>query len=327
MGLPKISVIVPVYKVEDYLKRCIDSIINQTYRNLEIILVDDGSPDKCGDICDEYAGKDNRIKVIHKSNGGLSDARNKGIEVATGEYIGFVDSDDWIESTMYERLLNLIKKYNADIAIGGVADVLVDNDAETIVKTSDFGCQDPFVVDKKEAMKRYFYGSWSAWDKLYDANLFDNIRFPVGEINEDEAIVLDILDQCKYICYTSEIFYHYMKHVGSNSITSSDFSIKKLAWENHCKKNLSFIRDKYPELEEAAATRYCNSILWSLTEIAMCDNSMEKETEMLLKNLKEEYSLFSRIYTKSNISGVRLRLIRYLPFRVYRKIIRLKRMI
>lgn len=113
-----LSVIVPVYKVEPFLKRCVDSIIHQTYKNLEIILVDDGSPDNCGAICDEYANKDDRIKVIHKENGGQSSARNVGIAIAKGDYIAFVDSDDWIDSDMYETLIGLAEKYDADIAEG-----------------------------------------------------------------------------------------------------------------------------------------------------------------------------------------------------------------
>ena len=112
----KISVIVPIYKTEQFLSKCIDSIINQTYKNLEIILVDDGSPDNCPKICDEYAKRDNRIKVIHKENGGLSSARNAGIEIATGDFSAFVDSDDWIDSDMYESLVKLSDEYNADIA-------------------------------------------------------------------------------------------------------------------------------------------------------------------------------------------------------------------
>ena len=114
---PLISIIVPVYKVEKYLVRCIKSIQNQTYTNIEIILVDDGSPDRCGIICDEIAREDSRIKVLHKENGGLSDARNKGIAIAQGEYVGFVDSDDYIEPDMYEHLLGVIEKYNVKLAI------------------------------------------------------------------------------------------------------------------------------------------------------------------------------------------------------------------
>ena len=113
---PKISVIVPVYKVEKYLDKCVESIVNQTYKNLEIILVDDGSPDNCPAMCDEWAEKDERIRVIHKENGGLADARNAGMDIATGDYIGFVDSDDWIEPNMYEVLLKNALKYDADIS-------------------------------------------------------------------------------------------------------------------------------------------------------------------------------------------------------------------
>ena len=116
MSQALISVIIPVYKVEKYLDRCLESIVNQTYKNLEIILIDDGSPDNCPAICDEYAQKDSRIKVIHKANGGVSSARNKGIDVATGDYIGFVDSDDWIEPDMYETLIKNAEQYNSDIS-------------------------------------------------------------------------------------------------------------------------------------------------------------------------------------------------------------------
>ena len=118
MSQPLVSIIVPIYKVEPYLRRCLDSIVNQSYTNLEIILVDDGSPDNCPQICDEYASKDNRIKVIHKKNGGLSDARNAGLDICKGEYISFVDSDDWVDEKYIETLLDLAIKENVDIAIG-----------------------------------------------------------------------------------------------------------------------------------------------------------------------------------------------------------------
>ena len=118
MNEEKISIIVPVYKVEDYLERCIDSIVNQTYKNLEILLVDDGSPDNCGKICDEYAAKDDRIIVIHKQNEGVARARNSALDVVTGDYISFIDSDDWVAEDAYEYYLDNIKKYKADCVVG-----------------------------------------------------------------------------------------------------------------------------------------------------------------------------------------------------------------
>ena len=127
-----ISVIVPIYNVEKYVNKCVGSIVNQTYTNLEIILVDDGSPDRCPEICDEWAKKDSRIKVIHKKNGGLSDARNAGMKIASGDYIAFVDSDDWIAPEMYERLLMAIKNDNSDIAACAVKMVWEDGSSRTI---------------------------------------------------------------------------------------------------------------------------------------------------------------------------------------------------
>ena len=280
---PCISVIVPVYKVEPYLRQCVESIMNQTYSYLEIILVDDGSPDNCGAICDEYARKDSRIRVIHKENGGLSDARNAGLDIAAGDYIGFVDSDDWIEPQMYEKLLELLLKYGADMAFGGVADDVVSDGKAQTVKVSDYG-NAPFSEDKLSAMCQYFQGSWAAWDKLYRRKLFDGIRFPVGEINEDEAIVLRLLDRCERVCYTNKVCYHYLKHTDGNSITSSAFSAKKLDWVKHCRDNLTFIREKYPELEIYALQRYRSSLLWSLSEIALQNTGYDLEW----KNLKRE---------------------------------------
>lgn len=319
-----ISVIVPIYKVEPYLRKCVDSILNQTYQNLEIILVDDGSPDNCGLICDEYAQKDSRIRVIHKPNGGLSDARNAGMEVMSGNYVAFVDSDDWIEPEMYETLLTQLKKYNADMSFGGVTDDLERDGAVTSVKTSQYG-DTPFAEDKLAAMKRYFHGSWAAWDKLYRASLFDGIRYPVGEINEDEAIVLHLLDRCERVCYTNQVFYHYMKRENSGSITTADFSLKKLAWQKHCADNLAFIRENYPELEADAAARYRSSLLWSLTEIAMSEQDFTPQVRELVAALKENRKLFRSIPFQYFQDKIRLWVLTHLPFGVYRKLMQRKR--
>ena len=300
-----ISVIVPVYNVEKYLKKCVDSIINQTYKNLEIILVDDGSPDNCGAICDEYAAKDSRVKVIHKSNGGLSDARNAGMKVAAGDYFAFVDSDDWIEHKMFERLLNNSIKYNAEISVGGVKDLLeLDTGEHKIFKTTYDGNIKNYVLSSEEAMKKYFYGSWAAWDKIYKRNVFDGIWYPVGEINEDEAIVLQLLDRCKNVCYTNEVFYNYITRPKSNSITASAFNEKKLAWCKHCKCNYEYIKNNHPSIISAAAKRYASSLIWALNNMLL---DIEKYSELIieiksqLKELNKESKILKEFVLKERV--------------------------
>lgn len=179
-----ISVIVPIYKVEDYLEQCIDSIVNQTYKNLEIILVDDGSPDRCPQICDEYAAKDNRIKVIHQENGGLSAARNAGLDIATGEYIAFVDSDDWVEKEMYEHLMSLTLKYTVDVATCAV---------NSVVGTKNTKCkpveQTENVYKSNDLFDKLFKDAYNVksevWNKVYSRQIIGDLRFKVGQIYED----------------------------------------------------------------------------------------------------------------------------------------------
>lgn len=319
-----ISVIVPVYKVEPYLRKCVDSILAQTYQDLEIILVDDGSPDACGAICDEYAKQDNRITVIHKPNGGLSDARNAGLDVMTGKYVAFVDSDDWIAPRMYETLLRILKQFRADMAFGGVADDLEQNGKITTVKISHYG-DEPFCESATEAMRRYFHGSWAAWDKLYDADLFRDIRYPVGEINEDEAIVLQLLSKCTRVCYTNEVFYHYMRRPSSGSITTCSFSVKKLAWQAHCRDNLEFVKAHYPSLVSDAAARYRGSLLWSLTEIALSEGDYAEEIQALLSALRDQKELFCAAPFSYRQDRLRIWLLLHVPFSMYRAIIRFRR--
>lgn len=319
-----ISVIVPIYKVEKYLRKCIESILSQTYTNLEIILVDDGSPDKCGEICDEYEKKDSRIKVIHKKNGGLSDARNAGLDIMAGNYVAFVDSDDWIEPQMYEHLLAKLHYFHADISIGGVSCDLDDNG---IINTEKIVSYDsaPFSEGNVETMHRFFTTSWAAWDKLYKADLFRDIRYPVGEINEDEAIVLQLLSKCTRVCYTNEVFYHYMRRPSSGSITAANFSVKKLAWQAHCRDNLEFVQAHYPSLVSDAAARYRGSLLWSLTEIALSDEDYTGETQALLSALQSQKKLFCAAPFSYRQDRLRMWLLLHVPFSVYRAIIRFRR--
>ena len=312
-----ISVIVPIYNVEPYLRRCVDSILAQKYRNLEIILVDDGSPDDCPQICDEYAAQDERIKVIHKANGGLSSARNAGLDAASGDWVSFIDSDDWIEPDMYEVLLRNAGNANAEISVGGVNDELVDQDRVTVTKTTYHGALKQETLSPTEAMARYFTTSWAAWDKIYRKELFQTIRFPVGEINEDEAIVLKLLDTCTAVSYTNQVFYHYIHR--AQSITTSAFSEKKLAWYRHCQDNLRWIQQYHPELAAFADKRLCSSILWTLREIALSPQNFDEIAGSLQQDIRLNYHKFFKC-ALSRSERRRLLVLRFLPFQIYQRI-------
>ena len=215
-----ISVIIPVYKVEKYVEKCIQSVINQTYENLQIILVDDGSPDNCGKICDEYAKKDHRIEVIHKSNGGLSDARNKGLEIAKGEYIGFVDSDDYIEADMYEVLYNLLKQYNADVSICNFYTV---SQGKISIKNADNGINEYNRIEiLKEILLDKNIQSY-AWNKLYKKELFDEIKYPIGKKYEDIGTTFYLLEKCNKVVVTGKSEYYYINRQDSivNNVTET----------------------------------------------------------------------------------------------------------
>lgn len=210
-----ISVIVPIYNVEKYLARCVESIRRQTYSNLEIILVDDGSPDACPQMCDQFASADARIKVIHKPNGGLSDARNAGIEAASGRYIGFVDSDDYIHPQMYMELWKSLKAEEADIAVCGVKKVF--NDSGDILDQPENTAR---VYSGKEAVANIFDAalylqSVVAWNKLYRRELFDGVRYPVGKIHEDEFTTYELFYKSDKVVYNTGIYYYYYQRADS----------------------------------------------------------------------------------------------------------------
>ena len=209
-----ISIIVPVYKSELYMVRCLDSIVHQTYRNLEIILVDDGSPDKCGEICDEYASRDGRIKVIHQENRGVSAARNAGLDIASGEYVGFVDSDDYIDLTMFEELLNAIKSTSADMAICDFTRIL-----KTTSEPNDKPLDSSMTTEKiKELIITDDYPSYF-WNKLFAYPVLKNKRFPVGRVFEDYALLPVLLSEIQKICVIENRAYFY-NCANTNSITN-----------------------------------------------------------------------------------------------------------
>ena len=222
MENPLISVIIPVYKVEKWLEQCVESVQNQTYQNLEIILVDDGSPDRCGEICDRFARKDPRIRVIHKENGGLSDARNCGLDLAGGEYICFVDSDDYIEPAMLEVLYQEIKKTSASIAVCDYEyayDELEDCLENPMSKKRDL--EEEIVLTGREfiCLKQSKHSICVVvWNKLYQKEVWKNVRFPKGKIHEDEFVFHKIMYPCHRIVCVPHVGYHY--RLRKNSITS-----------------------------------------------------------------------------------------------------------
>lgn len=215
--MPLISVIVPVYKVEKYIHKCIDSILNQTFKDFELFLVDDGSPDNCGKICDEYAAKDDRVIVIHKENGGLSDARNVAIDRANGEYLTFVDSDDYVANSHLESLLNALVETNSDIAISNISAVSVNGEYNTIYHPTE----KIEVLEGKEVFSTIYRPN--ACGKLYKRIIFFNIRYPVGRLYEDAFVYHDVLEQAKRLVLTGENTYFYL--VRDDSIMHQEYKL------------------------------------------------------------------------------------------------------
>lgn len=201
MRQKKISIIIPVYKSERFLRRCLDSVVNQTYKNLEIILVDDGSPDDCGIICDEYAEKDSRILVIHKENGGVSSARNVGLKAASGEWIGWVDSDDWIEPDMYEYLIGLTEKFSADVAQCGT---VLEKGREREL----YGPSKEIILS--DNVPEWIFCSNNVWDKLYATHLVEGICFDEDVlVAEDLLFNLQVLQRSWNVVLGEKVKYHY----------------------------------------------------------------------------------------------------------------------
>lgn len=251
----KVSVIVPIYKVEPYLKRAVASILHQTYHNLEIILVDDGSPDQCGRICDDYAKEDNRITVIHKENGGLSDARNAGLDAAHGEYIVFVDSDDFIAEDYVETLMQCLKKYDADVAMCSYAVTASVELDESIFKASRDETVE--VCDRRELLNNLYDANHKdatyfivSWNKIYKASLWQDVRFPKGRIHEDEATTYKIYDRAQKGVYLHRPLYGYF--TAPSSITRDRFNIKRLQWMDALDDRIVYFEDKTAQLNEEA---------------------------------------------------------------------------
>ena len=297
----KISVIVPVYNVEQYLERCVDSIINQTYTNLEIILVNDGSTDNSGKLCDELAKKDERIRVIHKENGGLSDARNRGIDESESDLVGFIDSDDYIDSDMYEVLLKNLNDTDADLSMCALYDVY-NNTPEAQVTNKE-----TWKLSSEQAIKMVMEAkilSVTAVNKLYRKSLFTDLKFEVGKIAEDAFIMIKLLDKCEKIVATNEKKYYYVHR--ENSITTQKFSTKFLNVIEAYEQNSNIILEKYPKLKDVAQTRMNWAYFYVLDRLLLDDNYNDKELEnKLISYLKNHHKdiLNDPLFTKGRKIG------------------------
>lgn len=245
---PLISVILPIYRVEKYLERAVRSVIQQTYDNLEIILVEDGSPDFCGKICDRLAGKDARIKVIHKENGGLSDARNTGLDAAKGEYISFIDSDDYVAPEFIDTLYQACVKTGSQIAFceyqETTGSTLFTNrllKPYSQLRLETYSSRE-LNLNMYEEMNPHYTCFVVAWNKLYHRSLWGKIRFPAGRIHEDEATTYKIFDDVEQGVFVREALYGY--YLSESSITRDKFTLKRLDWLKALKERIIFFVEK-----------------------------------------------------------------------------------
>ena len=247
-----VSVVVPVYNVGKYISRCIESLLTQTYENLEIILVDDGSSDESGSICDRYREQDQRIAVIHKENGGLSDARNVGIRYAKGRWITFIDSDDFVHPDYVRVLYQNIRENDADISICRHVSTQADVAKAHMSRVTE-------VYSRNEGIEKllYQYISTSAWAKMYKTELFQDTIFPYGKLYEDVVTVFEVFSKANRIVLTNSSLYYY--YVRENGIIRTSFTERKLDYIKNTNYILETVRKEFPTLERAAISR----VLWA----------------------------------------------------------------
>lgn len=286
---PLISIIVPIYGVEEYLCRCVESLRLQTYDNLEIILVDDGSPDGCPAICDAYAGQDQRIRVIHQQNAGLSGARNVGIDLAGGEYLAFVDSDDYVAPDFIQAMYEVMKETGC--AIGQCRFSYVQGEP---LKKED---SRSFRIYRGESLMEQLYSSEEeatyfvvAWNKLYRRELFEQIRYPQGRIHEDEATTYRLFHEGKKLVFVDRALYGYFTR-NTGSITSK-FSKKRLQWLQAHEERIAFFKEKgYEKLLPRAYRKLCDACItfyFRCTEDVEDFAQIRKELKKRLKQYRTE---------------------------------------
>ncbi len=293
----RISVIIPVYKVEKYLDECVRSVLNQTYKNLEIILVDDGSPDACPQMCDEYAKTDDRVIVIHKKNGGLSSARNSGISIATGDYLFFLDSDDYISNDLMETLVHVSLNNNAEIVA-----CRFTSETENLNHSAQF---ETYIYSSKKALKNILKEkslTTSAWGKLYKSELFENIRYPEGKIYEDLGTVYKILDLVEKVVLVDSRKYYY--RCNPESITQVAVSRKQLDYYDIISELKEYIKEKYPKFLRLVIHHEVRNSIAFLRRISISGMENKELVDFLVRKVRKNifryqfscYSPFSKLY-------------------------------
>lgn len=310
---PLVSVIVPIYNVEPYLRECVDSIICQTYCNIEIILVDDGSPDGCPSICDEYAATYSNIRVIHKPNGGLSDARNTGLAVSKGDFVTFVDSDDWLEVNMVERCVELIEENEADFC--GVSFMLAYHNRRMPNPVKASG---PEVYSPKEALARYLFNTnigVCVWGGVYRRTLWENVKCPVGKLHEDQHTKYLLLDQARRVVFDPEPLYNYRQREGS--IGHSAFSKRSYDLLEGVDIQYDYISKKYPDIEGdigAACSFWYAVFVNMMLKGGCCDDATAKRCQRFVR-----VHIINIINNKSLLINRKLQLLLFaLSFELYK---------
>lgn len=280
----RVSIIIPMYNAEDYIDFCIKSLLEQTYKDLEIIMVDDGSIDRTYEICNEYKEKNRNIKIIKKENGGAADARNIGIANATGDYYTFVDSDDFIDKNYIERIVKIIEKEKCDIVITNLQKVQRRNIKKIYNKKIK-----KYIFSSEQAIEAVMYQKKfdsAVIGKFFNKRCFEEIKFPKGNIYEDIAIICNLFDMANKIVFTNVNGYYYF--IREESITHSKFVSQKMQLIGVCEANQKFIAEKYPRLEKAAIARKTNSALHLYLQISNDEKYKYNKEENKIWNIIKE---------------------------------------